>query len=1031
MIIMEMFRDFRQYTLSQKLVFVGAVCLVLYAVVGFFVLPPVVKYTLHKKVPELLNRQVMVERVRINPFALSLKISGFVLKDRRDNHDFVTFDNLYVNAQLSSLFKRTLIVKEINILHPWVRISKTGDRFNFSDLLDSSEKGEDDPKSQVGLMVGNITLTDGMIELSEEDGERLIRRVEVEIPAYTVNQISFLADSTGADKENPHWYFSIAESTLADTTIEINDKEPDENFKTTISAIQASLKEFSSRPGSNASFAVSLQSESGERIASSGSLGIAPLQAAGQFSLRQMVLPKYQPYLSAFLVPEVTGGKVSISGSFRFDGSKDIAETTVSKMKLDVADIILKGEDAEQPIIHVGLFTLNDSSLNLADQEMIIGSLAMQSSELRTIRFKDGSLNLDALVRQTGDSSSRAGKKDKETPWKVTLEKVSIAGLGVSFEDRLPETKAVTSVEIDSLNAEKLSTERDADGSFAVELRINEQGTVSAQGTVGVVPPRAEFTLSVDNFALKPLQPYLADVADLLVTDGNFGGRGDLKFKVEDGEAVVRFTGRCSIDDLKTLDARQGEQLLGWSDLGLEGIDIDSSTATYLVGEVQLRDLFVGLTVAGDGTVNLLSVGRKEKDAEMAAAPEENRQGKTRISIGAVTLENSRFDILDRSVSPHYGASLSRLSGSVTGLSSDGIGEGRASFTGMLNQDAPFQVAGSINPFLEDLFADITIELRNFDMNPVSPYTGKFIGKKIGKGKMNLDLHYRIEKRHLEAKNKIFLDQFTLGETVNSPDAISLPIGLAVSLLKNRKGEITINLPVAGNLDDPEFSIGGIVFQALFNLIAKAATSPFSLLGALVPEGKDLQQVEFDPGSAVITEGAAKKLKILATALYERPGLKVDVTGSVDSLSDLVALKEDQLIRQLKLAKLHDGGKTAQDVIDLQSVSLDDDYELYLGRAYESLQQGLSREKRAGKEKPQPDDMRRLLLDSISLGSDALRMLAISRAEAVKNYLVVNGQVEPERLFMNEPSIDMGQADIAEDDLAVDKEKRSVRMVIK
>ena len=158
--------------------------------------------------------------------------------------------------------------------------------------------------------------------------------------------------------------------------------------------------------------------------------------------------------------------------------------------------------------------------------------------------------------------------------------------------------------------------------------------------------------------------------------------------------------------------------------------------------------------------------------------------------------------------------------------------------------------------FREDRALDIEAEVKGFDLSAVSAYSGKYVGYGIRKGKLSAKLNYKIEDRKLSASNNIFLDQLTFGDPVESPDAIKAPVLLAVALLKNGRGEINLDLPVSGTLDDPQFSIGGLVFQAIMNLLGKAITAPFALLGSMFGGGEELAWLEFDAGRAGITETA-------------------------------------------------------------------------------------------------------------------------------------------------------------------------------
>jgi hypothetical protein len=293
---------------------------------------------------------------------------------------------------------------------------------------------------------------------------------------------------------------------------------------------------------------------------------------------------------------------------------------------------------------------------------------------------------------------------------------------------------------------------------------------------------------------------------------------------------------------------------------------------------------------------------------------------------------------------------------------------------------------------------------KDIDLSPMTPYSGKYVGYTIEKGKLNFDLKYLIVKKKLDSQNHIFFDQFNFGEKVESPKATKLPVKLAVALLKDRKGEIKLDIPVTGSLDDPKFSIWGIILKVIINLITKAATSPFSLLGAMVGGGEELSYVEFDYGSATITEPNLKKLTTLAKALQDRPALKVDVEGHVDMERDREGLKQYLFQRKLKTQKLNEIIKKGGAAIPVDEVKIEpSEYEKYLKMAYKEEKFPKPRNiVGMAKDLPAPE-MEKLMLTHIEVKEGDLRSLASQRGMQVKEAILKSGQVEPERIFMIEP----------------------------
>jgi hypothetical protein len=290
------------------------------------------------------------------------------------------------------------------------------------------------------------------------------------------------------------------------------------------------------------------------------------------------------------------------------------------------------------------------------------------------------------------------------------------------------------------------------------------------------------------------------------------------------------------------------------------------------------------------------------------------------------------------------------------------------------------------------------------DLSPTSPYSGKYVGYVIEKGKLSFDLKYLIDKRKLTSENRVFIDQFTFGEKVDSPTATSLPVKLAVALLKDRNGEIHLDIPVTGSIDDPQFSIWSIIWQIIGNLITKAVTSPFALLGSAFGGGEALQYLEFDPGLATIPADGAKKIDSLVAALSEKPSLKLEIAGYVDPEADREGLKQYLLQRKVKAQKLDDLVKKGAPAVPVDDVTVGpEDYEKYLTLAYRAEKFPKPRNF-IGMVKGLPvPEMEKLMLTHIEAGDEELRQLASQRANAVQAAILRPGKVEAERLFIVEP----------------------------
>jgi hypothetical protein len=350
---------------------------------------------------------------------------------------------------------------------------------------------------------------------------------------------------------------------------------------------------------------------------------------------------------------------------------------------------------------------------------------------------------------------------------------------------------------------------------------------------------------------------------------------------------------------------------------------------------------------------------------------------------------------------------MGQIAGSLTGLSSTQESRASLNLKGLHGNSSPLDIVGTVNPLAKEKFADIDISFKDIELTNFTPYSSRFLGYKIEKGKLILDLEYIVEGDTLRSENRVKFDQFTLGERVESKDAVSLPVGLAISLLKNREGEINLDLPVTGNLNDPEFKIGSIVMKMIGNLILKVVTSPFSIIGSMFGGGEELSYIEFGYGEAEIRDEDFKKVDTLAKILQEKPSVNLEILGIYDRLRDAEALREKGFMDQIKAMKLKQMTASGSSAGTLEQVVItQEEMEPYILTAYDQAQFPKPRDEAGGEKQIDLEEKKKLLMTQIDIGEDELRLLAINRSENIKAYLISTGMVEQERIFLLEPGGD-------------------------
>ncbi|MCU6432944.1 DUF748 domain-containing protein [Undibacterium sp. Jales W-56] len=375
------------------------------------------------------------------------------------------------------------------------------------------------------------------------------------------------------------------------------------------------------------------------------------------------------------------------------------------------------------------------------------------------------------------------------------------------------------------------------------------------------------------------------------------------------------------------------------------------------------------------------------------------------IRIAQTTLRGGNINFTDNFIRPNYSANLTGVSGTIGAIASDDPQAATIELTGKIDNDAPLVISGSLNPLSSPIFLDIKGSASGMELTRLTPYAAKYAGYAIDKGKLSVQVSYRVENQQLKAENEVRLDQLTFGEKIDSPTATHLPVQLALALLRDNDGKVNINLPISGSLSDPQFSVGGIIWKVLVNLITKAVTAPFSLLSSAFGGGEELAYVEFAPGMTALTPDAISKLDKLAKALNNRGSLRMDILGRIDPVTDAEGLRHISLDKKIKIAKLASLQKKNPQLAGEQLIPDDADKKAFLQDVYKAEKFSKPRNI-LGLAKTLPaEEVERLILSNTPVTPDHLRELAQHRADIVRDYLEQKAGVSKDRLFLIAPKL--------------------------
>ena len=810
------------------------------------------------------------------------------------------------------------------------------------------------------------------------------------------------ATASTATEERP-WAVSVATLAIDHGTVALADQTS--GFRSTLIDVKLDATSLSTAAGEKAHVKLAFVSE--DRIASfSGEADVDPTAptATGRFEFAKFSLGLLYPYYGEALDVDVQKGSLDLAARFSVDTGGNL---TLSDGVGTISDLSLALPGNRSPLWRVPTLTATGVDVDVRARKVTFGELKSHSPVLRIVRERDGSLEFARVVKP-----GRAKGEPTGGEWTVAMTRTSTEHGAIDFEDRVPTPAVKLAIREVDLAASDLSNARGTKSQLKLSGRIGEQGRMAFAGPITTRPLSLSGTLEASGLALIAFKPYFEHEVNVVVTSGVLAAKGRVGLDVPDGAAVRgSWKGEMKVTNFASFDKPTSSDLAHWKSLVVEGMDIASEPFRAATGRIALEDFYARVIVYPDATINiarLVTPGTSpEPVPDTKPAPPAERGApheELPVSIGRIELARGNVVFTDLFVRPNYSANLTNVAGSVSAMSVKQAGD--VALTASVDGTAPVEVQGRIHPFASEFSLDLAAKARDIELPPLTPYSVKYAGYGIEKGKLTFDVRYRVENRKITAENRLVLDQLTFGERVESPTATKLPILRAVALLKDRHGVIDIQLPISGSLDDPQFSVGGLIGGVIANLITKAVTAPFALLASAFGGGEELSTLSFAPGSAAIAADAKKRIDTLGKALADRPALKLDIGGRADPATDREVLRRasvETAVRDEKMKSLVAAGNAPASV-DQVTVEAEE-RNRWLTEAYRSAALPDRPRNALGmlKDVP-PAEMEAMLLADAKIDDDALRQLANRRAQAVKDAIVATG-VQSERLFLIAPRL--------------------------
>jgi hypothetical protein len=969
---------------------IAVVLLGAYAAAGFLAVPYYARRSLQDFVRQHYGRAIVMGEIRFNPFTLALDVRGFSLPDA-DGQPLLSFSRLHVGLQLASLWRFAPSFGEIILEQPYVRAAVRADgALNLADLGKGfpSAPAKPPPKSEpMRLFIRRLAVISGTVAFEDQDRTR--------------------------------------------------------PFHAEFKPIAFELRDFSTTARTGNGYTLNAASPEGERLIWSGTLRLEPVSSHGVFEIADLQARTLWRYLRESLSFEMASGVIGIKGDYDLASQGGPLGLKLNVRNILVTKLGLKPNGAAENCIDLGRIEIADTRLDLSRHSVDIAKVQVSGGDVKAWMSEQGRLNLLDLVAAPaapaapGTAPAQAGAPTAAAApatatWTVSVPDIAIAAVKVSAEDR--QIKPAAALVLDPLNVQVagFNTSPDDTLDLTLDSGVNSSGKINAKARVTAKSGAVSAHVEAADLGLPALQPYIAQYTSMTLLKGTLGAKLDIE-RGADGSLAVK--GKTRVAGLSTVDNALKQDFVKWKELLIADLSYHSKPAGLRIGTVTALEPYVRMIIAPDRTVNIKNVltppgaapgtppatdkpaaadasGPRAAAPVQTAAPAAGAATPFPVSVGTVRFINGSADYSDLWIKPSFAVGIQTLEGTVSGLSSDPKSRAKVELNGKVDRYSPVHIGGQINVLSAQLYTDVTMSMKDLDLTIVNPYSGHFAGYKIDKGKLSVDVSYKVEQRQLAAQQHFVVDELQLGDRVESPDAVHLPLKIAVALLKDRNGVIDINLPMNGSLDDPTFSIGPIIWKAFINLIVKAATAPFALLGHLFGGGEHLNIVEFAAGSADLDPPAREQLASLVKALKERPQLKLDVpivfSPGVDRPQMAAARLRQELLARAQnthQGKKHpDAGELALADPDRHFHLLLDQYQADLGKEAQLPPSAAALQAAKAKETPAYEaaiaDLNAALINHIEVPDADLEALGKQRAQAIQDALLSDGQVDATRVFI-------------------------------
>ena len=594
--------------------------------------------------------------------------------------------------------------------------------------------------------------------------------------------------------------------------------------------------------------------------------------------------------------------------SFTMDGNKSLA----SLDELNVKNIELKAKNKDiASVADVGVksisFDLLKMVLNIASVDVNKPKFTSELNDnglsaVNELGFGEQSAKPTKAAKHTKKvekkAENKSASKSKENEFKFDIKNISVNNADIALTHLFEGEKIAHKFDNLFVKVANLSSDFNKPFDAKVAMKSSQKLNLDVESKIKIEPLDVSAKIKLNDTNLPKYFAYAKPFLEADLASGQLESSAEISYAKD-----IKADAKVSIKDIR-LNGKKTEKLIAFKSLDLEKISFAKNDLA--ISGVSLNSPFIKAHLSKERKFNLSQIVKEDKNkAKTEAKPESKKAAskkddELKFSVKNFSLKNGEVDFSDASLFMPFATTISKLNGKLTDIDKKRPSSGE--FQGVVGKNGFAQITAKLFPFELKQNTDIKLDFKDIDLTDITPYSGQFVGYKIKKGKLNLNLNYSVTDSKLNGSNFINFDSLTLGEKVDSKDAVNLPLSLAISILSDQNNQINIDLPVEGNLDDPDFKYGGVIWAAVKKLFADITLAPFRFLGnALGLGSKDLSSIDFLAGSSELISSEAPKIADFIKLTGSKPKMKLSITPTYSKLDESFYKnkKLDQKINQI------------------------------------------------------------------------------------------------------------------------------------